>query len=238
MPPPVIPSPTFFPTTLPARVAWYLNFHTHAQAEGLNYGLTQADLDQIKDDNGAMQFLGTSFVSIDAFSQGFTAFRNTLTTGTIGEPTPDLPLVPSLSLPTIPPTGIYQRVNKYRDIVRASLNYTKEVGETWGIEPSTPDPINPTLVKPSLKAFEAATGYHFSAVVSKREQADSFQVWVYRKGGSGWELAATATGKSIDVTIVPQSPGDPEQLQVRVQLLKNNQPYGQPSDTIWVTVNP
>ena len=238
MPAPIIPSSSFFPLGLLDRVGWYANFNTHAQAEGLNYGLVQADLDQIKDDNGAMQFIGTSYVALDAYSQGWTAFRNILMTGTIGEPTPDMPTTPSLSLSTIPPTGIFQRINKYRDIVRASLNYTKEVGETWGIEPSTPDPINPTLVQPVLKTFPAATGYHFSAVVSKREQADSFQVWVYRKGGSNWELAATATGKSIDVTIVPQSPGDPEQIQVRIQLLKGNAPYGQPSDTIWVTLNP
>lgn len=30
----------------------------------------------------------------------------------------------------------------------------------------------------------------------------------------------------------------PEQMQVRVQLRKNNQNYGQPLDIVYVTVNP
>jgi len=40
------------------------------------------------------------------------------------------------------------------------------------------------------------------------------------------------------VSITPATPGDTEQMQVRVQLRKSNQNYGQPSDVVYVTVNP
>ena len=51
-------------------------------------------------------------------------------------------------------------------------------------------------------------------------------------------VVKTASGKSIDVTIEPTAQGKPEQIQVRVQLKKNNADYGQPSDAVYVTVNP
>jgi hypothetical protein len=38
--------------------------------------------------------------------------------------------------------------------------------------------------------------------------------------------------------VTPTTPGESEQIQVRVQLKKNNQNYGQPSDMVYVTVNP
>lgn len=234
---PIIPSKSFFPTTLLERVAWFANFNTHAQAEGLQYGLVQADLDQIKDDNDMMQFIGTSFVDLDAFSQGWTAFRNILMTGTIGEPTPNTPMTPSLSPPTIPPTGIFQRLNQYRDIVRASLTYTKEVGETWGIEPSTPEPISPSLVKPDIQLFGAANNHHFSIVVTGRGEAVMWDVYILRKGGN-WEKHETCQGKSADISVALTSPGDAEQIQVRIQLRKNNADYGQVSEPAYVTLNP
>lgn len=234
---PVIPSKTFFPTTILERVAWYANFNTHAQAEGLQYGLVQTDLDQIKDDNNMMQFIGTSYVALDAYSQGWTAFRNILMTGTIGEPTPDTPTTPSLSPPTIPPTGIFQRLIKYRDIVMASLAYTKEVGETWGIEPTKADPISPNLVKPTIQLFGAANNHHFSIVVSNRGEASMWDVYIMRKGGN-WTKHGSFSGKSADVDVSLQSPGDAEQIQVYVQLRKSNADYGQPSDPAYVTLNP
>ena len=46
--------------------------------------------------------------------QAWTAFRNTVTTGTIGEPTASIPDAPVLSSAIVPPTGIFQRINKYR----------------------------------------------------------------------------------------------------------------------------
>ena len=234
-----VPSPTFYPTNLQARAAWHANNNAHAQAEGLNYGLTQANLEQIKDDNNMMQFIAGSFVTLDAFEKAWTAFRNGITTEAVGTPQFEIPDALVLQgAPVLVPNGIFQRVIEYRDVVRASLNYTTEVGAAWGYEGTTPQPLNPVDVKPTITVEGAATNYHFSVVAAKREQADSFKVFVLRKGTAGWVEVATATGKSLDVHLTPQVPGEPEQLQVRIQLRKNNQDYGQPSDPAYVTINP
>jgi len=107
-----------------------------------------------------------------------------------------------------------------------------------GILPSQADSIAPSEVKPSIETFAAQTGYQFSFVVSNRGESDMWEVLILRKGTSSWQSVKTAVGKSVDVTLTPTAPGEAEQVQIRVQLRKNNQNYGQPSDMIYVTVNP
>ena len=55
---------------------------------------------------------------------------------------------------------------------------------------------------------------------------------------ANWTLAETGTGKTGEHTVTPPTPGQPTQLQARIQLFKSNQPYGLISDIILVTVNP
>ena len=232
------PNRAWFKTTLQERAAWFQNYNDKAQAEGLNYGLTQANLDQIKDDNNMMQFLASSFVAIDTYEKAWTAFRNGITTQPVGSAAFVAPDPLSLAVPTIPPTGIFQRVIDYRDVVIHSLNYTVEVGQSWGIEPTTANHIAPGDVKPTIIAQGAESDYHFSVIAGNRQDSDQWNVMVLRKGAAGWVVAKTATGKSIDVHLTPLVPGEPEQLQVRIQLLKGNADYGQVSDTVWITINP
>ena len=42
---------------------------------------------------------------------------------------------------------------------------------------------------------------------------------------------------NITVTVTPTTPGQPERIQVRAILSKNNQDVGIPSDATYVTVN-
>jgi hypothetical protein len=51
-------------------------------------------------------------------------------------------------------------------------------------------------------------------------------------------VPTTATGKSVDVTYDPGQTTGPAQLDVYVQLRKNNANYGQMSDISVVTLNP
>lgn len=237
MPDKIIPNPAWVPLSLQERAAWMQNQNDKAQAEGLNYGLTQANLDQIKDDNNMIQFLATGFVSIDTFGKSWTAFRNGIMTQPIGSPAFEYPDPLALNGPVIPPTGIFQRIIEYRDVVRSSLNYTIQVGESWGYEPVAPQPFNPNDVKPTIKTFEAEHNYHFSIVVAGRAEAVMWDVYIMRKGGE-WTKHGSYQGKSADITITPTIPGDPERLQVYIQLRKNNADYGQPSDPAYVTLNP
>ena len=65
-----------------------------------------------------------------------------------------------------------------------------------------------------------------------------WEIEIRRKGETTFTALKSATGKSANVVITPTSDGDPEQIEVRVQLRKSNADYGEPSDPAYVTVNP
>ncbi len=116
-------------------------------------------------------------------------------------------------------------------------NYAKADGEAMGFEAPTSANIIPAQVKPTIQVTGAANNHHFSIVVSGRADSTMWDVYIMRKGGN-WTKQDTCSGKSADISVPLQTPGDAEQIQVYVQLRKSNADYGQPSDPAYVTLNP
>jgi len=161
-----------------------------------------------------------------------------MTEGNTGEPVPQFPDDPSFTLPASVLTGMFERLDKLRIRIMAADNYTDETGALLGILPQKKDSLAPGEVKPNVETHPAKMGYLLAILVSNRGEASSWDVLIRREGEQNWTKAITATGKSVDLNITPTAPGKPEQIQILVQLKKNNQNYGQPSDIVQATVNP
>ncbi len=234
----MIPSNRWFPSGWQDRAAWFQNFTLQFAAIGPGLGFTPAEITEVEKDNLVIQFLAEVMVQIDSFDDGVREYRRIITSEAIGKPTPNFPANPAFVHPGAQPTGIFERLDKLRTRIMAAANYTTEDGALLRILTKAPDPISPTDVKPSIKVSAAQTGYLFSIIVEKREKSDMWDVLMLKKGASSWQTVKTATGKSIDVTVSPTTVGEAEQIQVRVQLKLRNQNYGQPSDIVYVTVNP
>lgn len=234
----MIPSFRWFPRGLQDRAAWYQNFSTQFAAVGVSLGFTPSEMTEVAEDNQVIQFLADTLVQLDAYKKAVGQYREIITEGDVGEPTPAFPSNPNFNLPVIQPTGIFQRLVELIERIKAAPDYTDEIGALLGIIPSAPDSVSPEDVKPSVEAFAAQSGYEFSIVVSNRGKANMWEVQIRRAGQEKWETVKTASGKSVDVEVQPSEDGKPEQVQVRVQLLKDNQPYGMLSDMVAVTVNP
>ena len=236
------PDPRYVETDMQGRAAFFQNYSDQMQNVGASLGYATGELDRIKDDNTIVQFLASSMVTVDAFDLAVRNFRRDILGESIGVPTPSWPTFSGLVLPTTSSpveTGIWQRLNQDVGRIRRAPAYTAEVGGLLGIIPSSPDVPSPGDVTPEIQVSAAATGYLFGIIVSKREEADQWQVWIARVGTSSWSNVATATGKSSDVNVTPtDDESGPIQLQVRVQLRKDNANYGQPSQIATVTVNP
>lgn len=233
------PSPLWYPTSLQEQAAWHIVFNDQAQATGLIYGLTQDEIDQIKLDKDMVVFLAAAINTLDNYDEAIRAFRKDVMESSVDGGTPTFPSNISFTATVGVPRGIWERVIKYADRIKASSGYTIAVGESYGIVPSTPTPISPTLVQPEVQLTAAAHGFLYSVLVSKREESDSWQIFQRNAGDGGpYQMAATGTGKSIDITYSPTDPEKPVQLEVYVQLRKNNENYGQPSEINLVTVNP
>jgi hypothetical protein len=233
----MIPSKRWFPTNLPARALWFENFATQFAIVATSLGFTNADIEQVNDDNEVFQFLADIFNQIKAFEEAVRQYRVIITEEAVGATTPQFPANPNFVLPKTIATGIFERLDKLRTRIMAADNYTNETGALLDILSKQTESIASADAKPTIQVSAAQMNYLFSLVVSGRAEADSWEVWILRKGGT-WTNAKTGVGKSVDVTITPTNAGEAEQIQVRVQLRKNNQNYGQPSDIVYVTVNP
>lgn len=233
-----IPSNRWFPSNLPARAVWYQNFSEKFSDVATSLGFSAADVGGVEQDNQLMQFLAQTIAQLDTYEDAVKKFLAIITEDEIGKPIPMFPANPNFVLPVEQPTGVFERLVKLVDRIKVAPNYTDEIGALLGILPTTSGSVSPDAVKPTIRAFAATNGYEFSIVVSDREKATQWNVEILREGQTKWQTVKTATGKSVDVEAQPTIEGKPERIQVRVQLIKNNEDYGQPSDPTFVTLNP
>lgn len=149
----------------------------------------------------------------------------------------EYPVLPN-DAPTVPYVGgCLQRFRARNRRFKAAKGYTTAIGSAIGIEESS-DPISPASVKPTLFADAAQTGYVVAVVVGNRAESSMWKIFGRRMNSEKSVELASGTGKSADITITPTAAGQPEKIELTVQLYKNNEIYGQPSDAVYVTVSP
>jgi hypothetical protein len=236
------PNQSCVPGDLQGQAGWFGNWNAQMQIVGASLGFSPAELDRIKDDNTYLQFMAEAALSVEAYRGAMTDFRRGILVRRNGSTTPDYPsafaglVLPATSSPVT--AGLWDRLNHDIDRVRSYPTYTSETGSLLGTNPAQPTARDVGTLKPTASYSAAMHGYLFSTVITGREESDAWQVWIRPEGASDWRLAATATGKSVDYTYDPGETTGPVQLQVYIQLRKNNANYGQPSEIGLVTVNP
>ena len=228
----------WYPNSMDSLAAWWANFL-------LQYPNFQGKYPILHDNNAALIAAGAwveywvdARHSFDETSKQISAYFNTIAGN---DPNADPPSLPIVALPPntpaeVPP-GIETFIRDIRREVVGMTNYAKADGEAMGFEAPTSANIIPAQVKPTIQVTGAANNHHFSIVVSGRADSTMWDVYIMRKGGN-WTKQDTCSGKSADISVPLQTPGDAEQIQVYVQLRKSNADYGQPSDPAYVTLNP
>lgn len=158
-----------------------------------------------------------------------------------GEPKGD-PLDAPPAFPTYAPVvgsviGMLNVFREWRELIVALPGYTQAIGEDLMIVKPESDNLIEADVVPKIQIFGAQSGYLCSIIVSDRGESDQWVVETRKKGGD-WINTGTFTGKSADFTVAPVTPGDPLQIEVRVQLRRKNANYGQLSQIATTTLNP
>lgn len=200
-------------------------------------GATNQDIEDVSQELTSLEYLSDMTEICDAGKKTVVKIKQTVFNGDIDEEIPPLPVFPVLTPPFPLLAGCLERAVKRNKRFKLGAGYTKEIGIALGIEEDVQQ-IVPDSIKPTVTAIAAAEDYLMSVVVSNRGQSNMWEVQIRRKGQETWETVKTASGKSADVIITPTSPGNPEKIQLRIRLIKNNEPYGQFSDAITVTLNP
>ena len=204
----------------------------------LEVGATAADLIDVPAQRTALVYIEDYAETIDANKKAVFQIKQAIYNGDTDEALAPMPVFPAGALPAGAVSGILTITLERNKRFKLGPGYNKEIGIALGIDGEAPLAPIPGDITPTIEVFPAQTGYVFSIVVGNRAASDMWEVQILRKGSSTWETITSATGKSADITITPTDPGDPEQIQVRVQLKKANQPYGLLSDPAYVTVNP
>lgn len=233
----MIPNSRWFPTNMAERVLWFENFAKQFEILAAGLGFSPAEVTSVNNDNDVIQFLGDATVEMKSIDDGMRQYRIGITEGNIGDPTPGFPAMPVMTLPVVVTTGIFERLIELVDRIRVAPTYTSEIGAMLGIISAQPTPPDPNTVKPVIKVSASFANYKFDANVT-RMKMDSFKVQIRRMESETWTDSGFGTSSPLEVTIQPTTPGQPERLQVRAILIKKNEPVGQPSDPVYVTVNP
>ena len=224
------------PRGLPERAAWYANFSVNFAEVAASLGLTD-DVAWVTDDNDVMQFLADVFVQVKAFEKAVRQYRVLITEAAEGSDTPQFPKNPNFDLPKVVSAGMFERLDNLRTRIMAAKNYTDEIGALLQILPSKTDAPALESLKPVATISNIAADYKMT-VHATRMGKPAYLVQMRRMNSEKWEDVKFSTTADVVVQIVPIAEGQPERIQVRVILYDKNEPVGEPSDAVYVTLNP
>jgi hypothetical protein len=228
----------WLPQTLVLLAPWFANFALKFAQFDDALGLTEhkATVDR---KNAMVQWLAAAQTASEANSSGFRQFRDETLYAGKGDTAPAAPVTTLPAPPAELETAIIEwLVDLVEKKIQTADAYTDEIGVQLGIVVPPGEGISPDSVKPSVECFPAQSGYEFAAVATGRGEATMAEVEIRFAGSETWQTVKSFTGKSANVKITPTTPGQPLRIQVRIQLYKNNEKYGQPSDAVYVTLNP
>ncbi|CAN5255075.1 hypothetical protein BH10ACI1_BH10ACI1_07390 [soil metagenome] len=229
---------TWLPIPLPLLAAWFSNFAFKFAALATDLGFAEADVTQVNNMNATVQWLLNADEAMKTNSKGLNSFREE----SLFLDRNDLaPINPVTAIPTPPRDmiwGIVQILEILVGKIRLADNFTDEIGVQLGINPPSKGSVLPGNVEVKGEYFPAQSGYEMAVVVTNRGEAD---MWILRLrivGQEKWINAKTATGKGTSFKYEGETNGLPIQMQSSIQLMKNNETYGNPSDAVYVTLNP
>lgn len=213
------------------------NFRDKIVGAGALLGLTPAQATAMQTLAVDFLFVYDAYTAASATSQAMTQWRDEVFYGTPeGDPVTPAPVFPVVG-PVSATRGLVTQFFGVRDQILSMPAYTDVIGEDLGLVGSVVAPPDLLTFKPTIQVFPSQTGYLYTVVVGNRGASDQWHV-EYRPKGGQWASAGTFTGKSADIVFTPAQSGDPFALEVRTQLKKKNENYGQLSDIVAVTVNP
>lgn len=199
---------------------------------------TGQEITDINNDADSGEFLEELLPLCTEFKESATGIKN-LYYSTKTEPPVGVFMNPPNTTPPVPIiAGAVKRARERDQHFLNSPNLTEAAKIAMDLVGDTPPNVQPDTVKPTVEVHVAATNYEGAVVLGNRQKSDSARIFIQRAANAARELAGDGTGKSINFSIQPTDSSKPERVLVIVQLRKNNQNYGQPSDPVYATFNP
>ena len=228
----------WWPLTLPEQYQKAIVIKAGLGANQAALGLTpiQVNAMQAKCDAfiGAYDF----HAACEQVMQSVTEWRDLVWIGTPkGDAVSPAPVFPVKGVVTYT-RGTVQQIFDDREFVMSLGTCTDAIAENIGYLGSEQESPNLATFQPTIKADAAQQGgFAFGVTISNRGESDQWVLSAALVGTNDWQQLGTFTGKTANASW-PGTGTNPVQIQLRVQLLRKNANYGQPSAIILVTVIP
>jgi len=200
-------------------------------------GADTVDQQEITEDCDNMQAIMDFCPLADEYKTNAFGIKSTLIRGEIGAAVGTLMSAPVYAPPFAPVAGIEKRSRERDGRFKRSKTITQAALLALDLTDEPPN-IAPGTVRPTLEGFAAQTGYEAAIVVANRGKSDMWKVLGRKMNSEKWSELGSGTGKSGNVRITPTAEGQPERMELMLQLYKANEPYGQPSTPVYLTFNP
>ena len=217
----------------------------HLRIQKLNIGQYKADvgadaLDQqsIAEDHDNMKAIIDFCPLAEEYKTSATAIKLRLVRGNPGESLGTLMTAPVFTPPFDLAAGIEKRARERDGRFRRSKTITQAALDGLDLVDKTSDGLSPDNIKPTVEGLAAGTGYDAVLTVGNRGASKMWKAKGRRANSEVWFELASATGKSADIKLTPTTPGQPERIEIIIELYKNNKPYGHPSEPTYLTFNP
>ena len=223
--------------TGPGFCDWLENLKLEFAAVAASLGFSGPEITAVLADLSWAIFVCRSSSNAQTFGSSWVQFRDTLLDGNPGQPVGSPPGTTMPALPTAPApaAGVISRIRILVKRIKASPNYTPTIGQTLRILPNSA-PVDETTAKPNTKAlalpmFKAKlkwTGNGFPAIHTRTR----------RDGETEWTDLGLAVGNTLVDERPPAEAGKPEVRTYEQIYARDNQPVGQWSDAVRVTLQP
>lgn len=131
--------------------------------------------------------------------------------------------------------GIITEFRELRELIVASPGYTRAIGEDLMIVAVEGEKLTESEVAPSLKVT-TDSGYEVH-IVGKMQGMDAIRIEYQRSLTADWHQVAFFTRLPGRLTITPQTPGQPENGNIRAIFIEKNEPFGDYSPSYPVTIS-
>jgi AAA15 family ATPase/GTPase len=202
------------------------------------FGLTQAQIDQQKDDATMFNHLLAARNNLDEDVSEFSAYFKNLTTGDKKASASDYPTVELVPLPelikTPIKTGIVPRNEELYNFLKKHPNRTNEALADLGISGASSASISPDDLIPAINGKAIINDAIELTYNRQGQKACRFEM---RRNGGDW----LKVGDPPDSTFIDETDsfeGKPEKREYRGVYLKGNKPFGQYSQILTIYTTP
>ena len=193
----------FIPSSDADKGVWLNNYTVKLSLYAALLGITPAELIALQKDNAMFQYVIGMTESYKQTLVNITGYKNMLKHAVGQQHIGALPVPPTLpTAPAAVPEGIFDRVSKLTVRIKASTNYTDNIGSDLGIISATPT-IDVDSIQPEISIKLDVGRPHLKW---KKGNADAIDLYADRNDGAGFVLLGRLMrNEYIDVTSLPST---------------------------------